>query len=783
VIVAQDRFSSPPQRDWHWLFNGSNSLVFRAWEPGTSSYSAVIANAASSLLDGNWHHICVTWDGTTNADAIKMAFDGQVVKTATATATGIKNESPYLPSIGSYHSPGSQGYYFSGNMSNVQVWNKGITESQIEQLYNNGVPLESASVASANLKAWYKLDNTSNYINYPQNLTFTPDYWSIDPYNITPGATEALNFSGGYQNTTSSYEGIEFNDTPLTDNKFIMSCWYNSTKSTNDNSYIYHNYSGGTIAMQFSSNQINVYANPATVGSHMMRYYLPPTRTGWHHLVIYMNQGSGSTVNLDNTDNLKLYVDGSEISVGLVLGDVSAAPVRTEANRLGWTAGGNFEGFQWSNWALLVGDNAVLSAIPTLYNGGTPGDISSLNPTWWYKLNSSDVSFPTSTPPTNPENVFTVTDSSGNGNTTTGPFYYAKSLTTPSQVPSIQTVNVVSNQGISSGMTEQNLVNNNVSAFNGESSGMNTTNLVTSNLTRTQPYSNYSFNFDAAQSDYFDCGDSDIFSFGNGSSDFPFTISAWAYIEGSSSFPIFDKYPDSGSWSEREYRMLEVNSSNQVFCTLYDSSATARFDIYSNSTITRNQWEHLSITYDGRGGSNASDGVKIYINGVESNKTVNAFGTYVAMENKSTPVRIGRLASNYADGKISNISLFDNELTQDDIINLYNNGIPQDLSNFRITPIAWWPMDEHSSYYDGTDWVVRDLINGNDGDGANTGNVDDLVGNAPGSEASGTGTNLTIADLKGDMKDSKNNAYSINMADYADGVTNPANSGRSTDTP
>ena len=33
------------------------------------------------------------------------------------------------------------------------------------------------------------------------------------------------------------------------------------------------------------------------------------------------------------------------------------------------------------------------------------------------------------------------------------------------------------------------------------------------------------------------------------------------------------------------------------------------------------------------------------------------------------------------------------------------------------------------------------------------------------------------------MNNSNNNAYSINMADYASGVTNPANSGRSTDTP
>ena len=71
----------------------------------------------------------------------------------------------------------------------------------------------------------------------------------------------------------------------------------------------------------------------------------------------------------------------------------------------------------------------------------------------------------------------------------------------------------------------------------------------------------------------------------------------------------------------------------------------------------------------------------------------------------------------------------------------------------------------------------------NDGGGNNTGGIDDLVGNAPGSEANGSGTNLAIADLKGDMYNSKLNAYSINMGDYADSVVNPANSGRSIEVP
>ncbi len=787
------KYSNGTNCFWGYNYGDPNGSGFYIWQSSGAFRVAVGNNSLTSSFGyynitaanvpiGEWINVVVVFDGTlaSGDDRIKVYQNGEIatgtyVNGSNFPATlpngnGASNRNIYLGQL--QLANGSFAYSFDGKMSNVMQWTTDLSLSDATAIYNNGVPLPTASVQASDLKGWWKLDNTSNYINSPQNLTFTPDYWSIDPSNITPGATEALNFSGGYQNLPGTYEGIEFNDTPLTDNKFIMSCWYNSTKSTNDNSYIYHNYSGGTISMQFSSDQINVYANPATSGSHMMRYYLPPTRTGWHHLVIYMNQGSGSTVNLDNTDNLKLYVDGSEISVGLVLGDVSAAPVRTEANRLGWTSGGNFEGFQWSNWALLVGDNAVLSAIPTLYNGGTPGDISSLNPTWWYKLNSSDVSFPTSTPPTSAENVFTVTDSSGNGNTTTGPFYYAKSLTTPSQVPSIQTVNVVSNQGISREMTEQNLVNNNVSALNGESSGMDTTNLVQSNLTKKQPFSSYSIEWDAG-TDYMDMPAS---TWTGGEE---YTVSLWnrkdSFGNVLSGVPFVWAQGTSNDY--RNLVMWWANSTTLVFSNGQEQNSTKQF-----TGTFADEWYHLCFvaTLPSVPTPSGTD-LKIYLNGVE--QTLAGPASWLSAGQSTSA--LGRLPNNAGfnyNGKMSNVAIFESKLNQDDVLNLYNNGVTQDLNNFRIVPKHWWPLDGEYTYFNGTSLVGRDIISNVDAVGNNLVQAD-IIGDAPGSDANGTGTNLTIADLKGDMKSSSNNSYSINMADYADGVTNPANSGRSTNVP
>lgn len=326
------------------------------------------------------------------------------------------------------------------------------------------------------------------------------------------------------------------------------------------------------------------------------------------------------------------------------------------------------------------------------------------------------------------------------------------------------------------------LVYNNVSTKNGESSGMNTTNIVQSNLTRKVPYSSYSINFDGGL-DSFNCGDSNDFSFGNGTTDSPFSISAWINTKKVATQAILSKYVQSPTTS-REW-LFYLESSNKFRLILVANLGTYGVSVFKTTTaaVPTNTWVNVVSTYDGRGGADAPNGIKLYFNGVEQSTTVYNDASYVAMGNSTTPVNIsGWEGISDFQGEISNISIFNQTLTQDDIISIYNNGVTQDLNNFRITPSVWWPLDENSTYFNGSVLVARDVISGNDGTGVNI-IQENIVGSAPGSDANGTGNNIGIVDLKGNMSSSSNNSYSINMADYADGVTNPANSGRSTDTP
>ena len=97
---------------------------------------------------------------------------------------------------------------------------------------------------------------------------------------------------------------------------------------------------------------------------------------------------------------------------------------------------------------------------------------------------------------------------------------------------------------------------------------------------------------------------------------------------------------------------------------------------------------------------------------------------------------------------------------------LYSNGVPQDLTNFNPQPVAWYPLGSNS-FWNGSQWTVRDMIGSNDGTGQNIG-IDGLVGDSTRSSANGTGTNNSIPEnLVGTTKWSDNNSWSINMSSEA----------------
>ncbi len=342
-------------------------------------------------------------------------------------------------------------------------------------------------------------------------------------------------------------------------------------------------------------------------------------------------------------------------------------------------------------------------------------------------------------------------------------------------------------------MDANNLVNNNVSTLNGESSGMDTTNLVQSNITKQIPFSSYSVLFNGVD-DYFDLGTlqgttlqpDDATLISNGLS-----VSIWVNL---------NSLGDEGVWQndglgQADYAglSLAIKPAGELNIGYGDNTGAASSDRLNYVTtaghITSiNTWYHIVAIFKGMGSTGSPVAQGLYVNGVEItafDPPTGSSSTLAYSASAKGSIGVIRNGTVCLDGKISNCAVFDRTITQDEVLNIYNNGVPQDIqqsSSFSNNVIGWWPMDQSYTYFDGSVLIARDVINGNDGTGVNV-IQENIIGNAPGSTSNGTGTNLDLSDLIGDMKDSKLNAYSINMADYADGVVNPANSGRSTEIP
>jgi hypothetical protein len=102
----------------------------------------------SELLDGNWHHVAVTWDGTTT----RIYLDGS---SKTVTAGFGSNDgrfasisSPMKILLGTEDSGGGSGitpeYSFAGSLDDFRIYSRPLTSSEITQLYG-GTQIHTSS--------------------------------------------------------------------------------------------------------------------------------------------------------------------------------------------------------------------------------------------------------------------------------------------------------------------------------------------------------------------------------------------------------------------------------------------------------------------------------------------------------------------------------------------------------------------------------------------------------------------------------------------------------------
>ena len=152
-----------------------------------------------------------------------------------------------------------------------------------------------------------------------------------------------------------------------------------------------------------------------------------------------------------------------------------------------------------------------------------------------------------------------------------------------------------------------------------------------------------------------------------------------------------------------------------------------------NNAITVGQWHHILITYDG-GTTGAASGslsdyysrFKMFIDGVQetTSNSHNNFGFTGAVPDDN--FRVGRWNNGQNlrnNSKVDELAVFDSDVSGD-ITDIYNSGVPFDLSTLTTPPVNWWRCGDSDTFP-----TITDNIN-------NT----DL-----------TMTNMTVADIVNDV--------------------------------
>ena len=599
----------------------SNSMYFR--KSGSTVGKTI---TQWGLNNSNWNHIVYVYDLTLTGNKIFVYINGTLLSSTPQAATS------QPASTGDFRIGDGLRGNFNGSIDQVNVFDYALSASQVSTLRGGGAAVTNPMSLSPKPIAYYQLGDqsvstgpTSDYL-VPNNslqdyvFNFIPNDY-IDLGNVT-----ALNSQSAF--STSAW--INYSGTPSTSGYMFLS--------------------GGSAG----SNRFFI----QLASSSKIRYIIGGTTKDT--VITSINSGDWhNIVTVHNGTSLDIYLDGVKQT-----GSPFTVPVPNTNIGQQFKIGSYFTGaFNWngklSNTAIW---NTALtdSQVQTIYNNGKPGDISSLDPTGWWKLNASEIFNNTSTEWSVDNNAY--------------PSVYKSSL-----------------------------------------------------------------NFDG--NDYIDTNRTLA-------SNLDFSISAW--INPTSDDTVIVGTRGLASASVSNGVTMNINASGNLWGRIFTETSNIT-QVQTGSVISLNSWSHVAMTYD-----SSTKTLKTYLNGSEAGSIVGTDSSVASTADLSVGRASIGTVYDYFDGEISNVSIFNTELTSTQVQTIYNNGTPETLISH--SPTSWYKLDN-------TTTGVQDSSGSNNGTNNGTTEYAGFVNALAGESSNMDSSNLVVSDLQ------QTNGYSPYALDF-DGVDN-----------
>jgi hypothetical protein len=654
---------------------------------------------STSWADNRWHHLVVTYDGTSLVSGLKIYIDGnsQTVSVGANSLTGSIVTSAEFK-IGERTS----GFPFVGSLDDLAFYNKVLSVAEVLEVYHQGIPTDLRLLSTGgNLDAYWRLgDSVPNpgtmtnmeagdiqatapgsgpitvdvsdalasvyevVAGLPETVALSEAHTDLQGFGVpapeTVSVSEGLNslvhatVGGGYSVYSVLFDGVNeyvtmgnalaFERT----NAFSASVWIKTTSTTYG--YILSKSEGSTTfrgyALFLNSDGSFSFALRNTTVVPINQIYVTSSVTGkndglWHHLIVTYD---GSSI----ASHVKFYIDG--VLVGTTVNGNTLTD--TILNTASFNVSGRTDGSgpiagrldEISVW----GRELSLSDVTSIYNSGQPNDLSVHSAVsdlvgWWRM--GEDLSFPT------------IPDLGTGG------------------VPYPLVRDVSGN------------------AYNGTMANMEASDVVPD-----VPYAKYVV-FDGV-SDYIG-GMGNVLGFDIADS---FSVGAWVKDIGNNGYIIAKADAVVYGWgltgrdNSFEFRMLRGVGHDMVVKSLIN--------------LNDGNWHFILATYDG---TMVASGVTLYVDGVEDTSSVITSDTIDGSILNSANLNIGARndGSSSFSGKISVAAVWNKELSSGEITAIQALAHPTDLSlpSSASNLVGWWRLgwevyptvrDSSNSGYHGT---------------------------------------------------------------------------------
>ena len=364
-------FSATPYNVWTYFYTLGTSFVWH-------NVNGNIKTLATGVFDGNWHHIVVIFNPT-GADETIRTYKDNILASNNVTdwrygqTVGLYNgELKYIGGVN-----GASG--LEGNLDEVAVWHRELSEAEIAEVYNFAKPGDLDNLAPV---AWWRMGDSGLFFNGEWEI---PEQTKIDNWS-----SHSFDFDG-----VNDY--VDCGDIDALDNvsTFTISVWF-KLDGTGNNDTIFAKTTdfNNRIDIIKHSNGI-LYFQVYNGGNGYLGVNF--SDLGWNHVAMVFDGSQGGTIPAAPyyQAGLQCYLNGSKITTfNDGHGTIPAITPTLSNNFLigEWdvSAGYFLEGKvdELSIWSTALTD----ANISTLWNNGTPNNLNTAlgtTPVNWWRMGES----------------------------------------------------------------------------------------------------------------------------------------------------------------------------------------------------------------------------------------------------------------------------------------------------------------------------------------------------------------------------------------------------------